>query len=119
MPLSSDSSSASSCAVRLDQLGERVDQPGALGRADLAQRAVERSPRGGDGPLDVLGPALGDLGDRLAGRRVEGLEGAAVGGGHPLAADQMAAGPATDEVASGFRQGLGGGRGHRRHPRWS
>ena len=67
-------------AVGLDQLGERVDQPGALRRRDLAQGALECAAGRGDGALDVLGAGLGDGDDRLAGRRVDGLERPPVGG---------------------------------------
>ena len=92
-------------AVGLDQLRERVHEPGALRRRDLAQRALERRAGGGDGAVDVLGPGLGDLADRLAGGRVDGLEGAPVGGLGPLAADQQAVRRPVDELARGVGEG--------------
>ena len=100
-------------AVGLDQLGERVHEPGALRRRDLAQRALERRAGGGDGAVDVLGAGLGDGADRLAGRRVDRLEGAPVGGLGALAADQEGVRRAGDELARRLRgQLLGGGGGH-------
>ncbi len=106
-------------AVCLDQLGERVHQPGALGRRDLAQRAVERGARGGHRAVDVLGPRLGDLADRLGGRRVDRLERAPVGGLDALAADQEGVRRARDEFARRLRGQLGngcGGHGADRRP---
>ena len=57
-------------------------------------------------------PGEGDLADRLAGGRVDGLEGAPVGRLDPLAADHQALRP-LDELARGGGEGLGGGGGHR------
>src|SRR5213592_4932182 len=53
--------------VGLDQLGERVDQPGPLGGIDLAERAVEGRLRGLGGAAGVLRPGEGHLADLLAG----------------------------------------------------
>ncbi len=97
-------------AVCLDQLGERVDHPGALGGRELSHRPVERGAGGLGGAADVVGAGVGDLADRLAGRRVDRLEGAAVGGVDPLAADQQPV-RRIDELAGGVGQRVGcGGR---------
>jgi hypothetical protein len=45
-----------------DQVADAPDDPAALGRRDAAPGAViERGPGGPDGPVDVLGIALGDV----------------------------------------------------------
>ena len=100
-------------AVCLDQLRERVHEAGALRGVDLAQRAVERRAGRLGGAVDVLGPGEGDLADRLAGRRVDGLEGAPVGRLEPLAADHQRLRFPLHELARGGGEGLGGGGGHR------
>ena len=89
LPLSSDSSSASSSAGGLDEVGQAVHQPGALGRRGGAPRSRERGAGGLHGAVDVLGAGLGDGGDRATGRRIEGLERGAAGGGDELAVDQQ------------------------------
>jgi len=54
-----------------DQVADAPDDPAALGRRDGAPGAlVERLPGGPDGPVDVLGIALGHVRQRLAGGRV-------------------------------------------------
>ena len=65
------------------------------------QRAlvVERPARGGDGAVDVLGLALGDLAETLLGRRVERLERLAADRLDPLAVDQQTARLATKSWA--------------------
>jgi hypothetical protein len=97
----------------LDQLGEGVDEARPLGGRELAQRPFERRPRRAHRPVDVLGAGLGDLHDRLAGRRIDGLERPSIGGRHHLLADQQPARPARDELARGLGgQLLSGGRRH-------
>ena len=67
----------------LDQVGELEQELLALIGLELAPRSVEGAPRRGDGAVDVLGVALGDRRQQLAGRRVAALEGLAGGGAAP------------------------------------
>jgi hypothetical protein len=95
--------------VRVDRVGERQHRARPLGRGDAAPAAVlERLARGTDGAVDVLRAGLRNLGDDAAGGRVERLEGAAVGGVEPVAADQQAmraGGERAGGVGQGVRQG--------------
>jgi hypothetical protein len=101
-------------AVLLDQLGERVHDRAALGGAELAKRAIERGPSRFDGARHVLGAAVGDLGDRLAGGGVEGRERPIAGRLEPLTVDQVPARRSRDEVAGCLGERIDGGGGHRR-----
>ena len=94
LPLSSDSSCAKHVGVLLDQVADPPDQLAALGRRHPPPRAlvVEGAARRADRAVDVLGLAVGDLGERLLGRRVDRLEGAPRCRRHPLAVDQELAG---------------------------
>ena len=65
--------------VRGDEVGEAQQHAAAGGGRDLRPVAVEGGMRGADGGVDVLGPAAGDLGDRLLGGGVEGGEALAGG----------------------------------------
>ncbi len=77
-------------AVLLDQVGQAVDQPGALGRGHLRPgAALQGIPSGLDGAIDVSCTGLGDRGDRLRSGGVEGLERPPVCGRLALAADQQ------------------------------
>jgi hypothetical protein len=60
--------------VGLDGVGDRPHDRLALGRRDPAPRPLDGGTGGGDGPVGVLGAALGQLGDDLAGRRVYSRE---------------------------------------------
>ena len=51
----------------------------------------ERGLGGGDRARRILAPACGDVGDRVAGERIAGLERVASGGVDPLAADELPA----------------------------
>ena len=58
-----------------DQVADPPDDPSPLGRGHPAPRALlERPARRPHRPVDVLGIALGDPGERLAGRGVGRLE---------------------------------------------
>ncbi len=97
--------------VLLDRLGQTGQHARAIGRRCLRPRAaLERSTSGAHGAIDVLAPALGDLGDGLRGRWVERLERAAVGGRRALAVDQQRL-LARDELACRLGELLGQ-RGH-------
>ncbi len=75
--------------VLFDQVGELVHKAAALARIHLLPRAlVERLARGFGGLVNVGLVTLGDVGDHLAGGRVEGLEGLAALGVKPLAVDE-------------------------------
>ena len=74
--------------VFLDEIGELEQQRLALERLDLAPRSFEGAARGGDRAVDVLGIALGDRGQQLAGGRIVGLEALAGGRIDPFAVDQ-------------------------------
>ena len=72
-----------------DQVAEAVDRAAALGAGHRRPGArVEGGAGGLHRAVDVLGAAAGDLAQDLAGRRVVDVEGAAVGGLHPVGADQ-------------------------------
>jgi hypothetical protein len=87
--------------VLLHEVGELEHQPRPGCRGQLAPLALERPAGGLNRAIDVLRSGVGDLGDRLAGGRVDRLEGPTVGGVRPLAADNQAVGPRR-EVAGGF-----------------
>jgi hypothetical protein len=73
-----------------DQVTDPPDDPAALGRGQSAPRPViEGSARGADRPVDVLGVALGDAGERLAGGRIRRLERLARRRVDPLPADEQ------------------------------
>ena len=77
-------------AVRLDQVGQPVDQPGALRRGHFRPGAALQGISSGlDGPIDVRCAGLGDRRDRLTGGGVEGFECPPIGGRLALAADQQ------------------------------
>src|SRR5215211_1067326 len=111
LPLSSDSSSASSSPLALISSAsvfmspERFEGLTLRSGPSSATRRLDRPPR-------VLGAALGDLADRLPRGRVDRLERPPGGGLGPLAADHQAVRPAR-ELAGGVGERLGGGRCHR------
>ena len=74
--------------LRLDQLGDAEQDPGALVRIEVAP-GREGSPRRAHRPVDVLGLGGGDLHDRPVRGRVDRRHRLARGGVHPLAADQQ------------------------------
>jgi len=82
--------------VFADQIGHPADQP-ATPHGIGAPPVVERRPCGLDRGVDVRLGALGDLRERLAGRRVDGLEVVASGRLAPLAADEVSI-PVADSV---------------------
>ncbi len=90
LPLSSDSSSASSPAFASTRSARRY-----MRRARSAAGAVRHGPSSkrpasrGDGAVDVLGASLRHLGDGLAGAGIDGLEAAAVGRIGALTVDQQ------------------------------
>ena len=76
LPLSSDSSSASCSPLALISSASAYIRPGPLRGADLAQRALERRPRGRRGALDVLGAgraATSQIGSPVAGSIVSNV----------------------------------------------
>ena len=76
--------------VREDQVADPPDQLAAVGRRHPAPRPVfEGAPRGANGAVDVLGLTPRNLGEHLAGRRVDRLEGSAGCRLDPLTADQQ------------------------------
>src|SRR5436190_666527 len=75
--------------VRLDQVGEPVDELRAPGGGHLAPRPLEHLAGGGRRPLHVLAARLRHLADGLAGGGIDGLERAPVSGVHPVGADQQ------------------------------
>jgi hypothetical protein len=87
--------------VRLDRLGEAVDQAGPLRGRQLPPRPGQRLAGCAYRPIDVIGPAEGDLDDRLAGGWVDRLELPAVGGLDPLAADHVRRRAALEERPRG------------------
>ena len=76
--------------IALHQIGELQQDGLPLRRLELAPRAVEGLARGGDGAVDVLGVAFGDMRQDFAGGRVAGFKGLAGSGFEPLAANQHA-----------------------------
>ena len=52
-----------------DEVGEAQEHAAAGGWRDLRPGAVHGSVGRADGGVDIVGPAAGDLGDRLLGRR--------------------------------------------------
>src|SRR5581483_8805696 len=75
--------------VLLDQVGDPEEEPLPIVRAPADPRpVVERAAGGADGALDVLGVALRNAGQHLAGRRVRRLERFPRGGVDPLPVDQ-------------------------------
>ncbi len=72
----------------LDQFGELEQHVLPLERLDLAPRALEGAARRRDRAVDVLGIALGDGREQLAGGGIVGFEFLAGGGVEPLAVDQ-------------------------------
>ena len=82
-----------------DQVADPPDDPAALRRAHPAPRAlVERAARGPHSPVDVLGIALGDPGERLPGRGVGGLE--------RLARRRVAPLPVDEQLSRGADEGF-------------
>ena len=80
--------------VLLERVGERVHQPLAAGRGHRPPRARgERLACGGDGAVDVLGAAVGDLGDLAAGGGVDASR--TCGRRRPRAARRRSAGGAS------------------------
>ena len=78
LPLSSDSSSASSSACVFDQrrasARHQLLAPRSPASACASRALLEGRARGGDGAVDVLGAGLGDRRDLAAGGGVERLE---------------------------------------------
>jgi len=72
----------------LDQIGQAQHDTLALGRPHAPPRPLECGARRGNGAIDILGPALGDQGQQLAGRRIARFKTLPRQGGHPLAVDQ-------------------------------
>jgi hypothetical protein len=92
-----------------DQVTDPPDDPAALGRGHPAPGTVlERLARGPNRPVDVLGIALGNPGERLSGRRVGGLERLARGCVGPLPVDEQLTRGA-DELLDAAIQGYGHG----------
>ena len=92
LPLSSDSSSASSCACSSTRSASRFSSCArARPPAACATGCRPRTRRAPPAPRasTSAAPACATCRDRLAGRRVDRLERAPVGGRHPLAADQQ------------------------------
>ncbi len=87
--------------VCLQQIGQRVHEPGPFRRRDLSHRTVERGAGGGDGAVDVVGAGVGEGDDRLAGGGIDALERAAVGGLNGFAPDQQPERTSVDQVPSG------------------
>src|SRR5699024_11771417 len=74
--------------VLLEQRDQAQQDLAALGGVHAAPDAgVERGARGGDGAVDVLRIARGDVGELPAGGRVDALEGRAGDGGHEAAVE--------------------------------
>ena len=74
--------------VLLDELGHPDQEPGSFFGGCPAPR-LERAGRGGDGGIDVLGAAFGDLGDDLPRRRVDVRKVASRAGRPELAIDEI------------------------------
>ena len=89
LPVSRVSSSASDFLVALQQVGDPVQQRGAIGHRGRRPRpVVERRPaRRRHGVARVVGGGLVDDGGDTAVGRVDDVAGAAVGGMTPLTAD--------------------------------
>ena len=108
LPTSSVSIRASSSRVRVDEVGEALEDLLAVRRR--GRRPARRRPPGGlDRPVDVLDAALRDLGDRLAVRRVLDLVGPA--------ADRIDEVPADEHLGAETHplEGVRGRDGHRVH----
>ncbi len=73
-----------------NEIGQPVEQPAAFGGRHAApwRFRVESGARRFHGLIDVGGIRFGDVADRLAGRRVDGLEAFAGNAFNPLAVDQ-------------------------------
>jgi hypothetical protein len=90
--------------VRQDQVADPPDEPASLRWGQLAPGAiVERRAGGADRPVDVLGVALGHLGEHLPGGRVRGLERLARCRGYRLPADEQLPGD-SDEILDALFQ---------------
>ncbi len=75
--------------IFFDQVGQLVHQAPPFAGVHLPPGAMIKClPGRGYGQIDVGGVPLGNLGDDFFGRRVDGLEGLATLGRHPLAADK-------------------------------
>ena len=75
---------------RLEDVGGLEEDP--LAHPGRCLRPLgERGLGGGDRARRILAPACGDVGDRVAGERIAGLERVASGGVDPLAADELPA----------------------------
>ena len=91
LPLSSDSSSANSFEVLLDQVGELPQHAAAFGGRHARPGAfVECPARGAHGAVDVFGFGFGHMGDDVAGGGVVDGEGLAGGRGDKTAIDEHA-----------------------------
>jgi hypothetical protein len=74
--------------VLLREIGEPKQQTLPLRRFEFAPWTVERAPRGGDREVDVVGVALGYVGEQFARRGVTAFEGFARRRFQPFAVDQ-------------------------------
>ena len=103
-------------AVALDQVGEAEQDGAALARREARPRArLERAARGGDGAVDVLGVAGGDVEDGLARHGADARERRAGGGVDEGAVDE---GAAAEAARVGERAAPWGGGGHAPHYGW-
>ena len=75
---------------RFEDVGGFEEDPLAHRRRRL-RPLRERGLSGRDRARSILAPARGDVGNRLAGERIAGLERAPAGGVDPLAADELTA----------------------------
>ena len=90
LPLSSDSSSASSSPLASTSSAKRpISRPRSAAEARLQSLSANAARAAATARSTSAAPGLGDGRDHAAGRRIERLEGGAVGGGHPLTADQQ------------------------------
>ena len=95
-------------AVLEDEIADPVDDRARAptGVIFVHGPGVERGARGLDGAVDVLGVALGDVGEDVAGRRVVDVESLSGGGLHPVAADQHPPLRADELLGSGVNMHL-------------
>jgi len=83
------------------EVGELEQQGLTLGRLEFAPWPVESAPCRRDGTVNVLAVALGNPGEHLTGRGVDGLECLARGSLDPFAIDQHSLWLAVEERMTG------------------
>jgi hypothetical protein len=79
-----------------DEVGQPQQRVAAVRGPHMSPSTLERRSGGPHGQVDIGGIGLRHPGEELLRRRIQGVEGAAGQGRHPLAIDQQILGPGLD-----------------------